>query len=519
MLKRLGLLVVVSLLLPRAAAPVSAGPQTSSASTQDAASAAARLKVQVAAAVAASKAAIVAEKAAQSGEQLQAEVETLKTLLTDAAAAVAAMVEKAQAVSRLATKVAADATEAAGAATAAAGVTTSDLAKLRAVRAAERASSSASAASESANTIVKTLAAITNTTEAPAARKLVETVVERAGKIVGTVQQIVYDTTEAGAQAASPDLPITTDADEDVLAALRIRLVGGAILSNGGYDLTTTVVNGVTTASLKSNQFSESTAYLAVESQPRLASFDWKDCSDREAPLNQAPCQPTQRRGYHRYYFDGLLNARLTSIAVSKAGPVSAPGTEFLASEKAAHTQIGLLLGRNFGGFEAGNSRFHWGLAGTFQVGFQSVTDSNRSVRVWNLADDVYESYAGGARLTLFQNSGRVRDTVRHGWSPTAYLDVTIGNFQNFHTATPDLTKETGEAAKQCLSNPASCLAGTVLGRDAYVITRKPRASIVSRLMLAFAYLGMDLNLGSGRDDMRFIGGVTVTLDQVMRRQ
>jgi hypothetical protein len=41
---------------------------------------------------------------------------------------------------------------------------------------------------------------------------------------------------------------------------------------------------------------------------------------------------------------------------------------------------------------------------------------------------------------------------------------------------------------------------------------------IEARVVLKYIYLGFDINNGSGKDDVRFIAGVTVTLDKFLKR-
>jgi hypothetical protein len=141
----------------------------------------------------------------------------------------------------------------------------------------------------------------------------------------------------------------------------------------------------------------------------------------------------------------------------------------------------------------------------------QSVTDGDRSGRIWNLTDDLFDAYTGGVRLSLFQMH-KFGTATR--WKPAAYIDVSAGKFQNFEIPKVKDSKNTNAA--NCLKNPATCAQPP--SKEDFIVTRNARMYIEARVVLKYIYLGFDINNGSGKDDVRFIAGVTVTLDKFLKR-
>jgi len=290
------------------------------------------------------------------------------------------------------------------------------------------------------------------------------------------------------------------DAEQDVpvLAALGARITGGAVFANGSFEVVP-AANG-TPASLRSPQFSEAATYLAIEVQPIWAV---------ESIFNPAPSKPRKSRLGASAFF----NVRLTTIPVSGTTQIAAPTKDLLVSQKAAQMQFGFVVDHHFRDFSLFSSRFHWAAGPLGRVMFQSVTDAQRAVRIWNLQDDLFDAYMGGLRLTLFQQQKLGENTSTTRWRPAAYMDASWGPFQNFETASAKPGLATTAAANICLATPSSCFENP-LSKDAYNIKKKPRTYIEARLMLKYIYLGVDINNGLGRDDTRFIAGVTMTLDR-----
>lgn len=321
------------------------------------------------------------------------------------------------------------------------------------------------------------------------------------------------------------------DPDEDlpVLEALNARMTAGVILGNG--ESIVTPASDAEKLSVKGSQFSEASSYLAFETQPMWA-------------LRK---KQGQGSGKSDQWFGSLIgNIRLTTIGVAGAGvvgtssappasgagtsappstgngsnssaPLTSVGSDFVASQKAVQLQFGAVIDRHFNSFTLGKSELRWAIGGIGRYMLQSVTNSDRSARIWNLEDDLYNAYTGGIRLSLFQKHS-FENVSR--WKPAAYVDFSTGQFQNFETPTVKV-REAAEAYKQknaqfCLDSPARCK--TLPAKSDYKVTRRFRTYIEARVILKYIYLGLDVNEGSGRDDVRFIGGVTVTLDKFLKR-
>lgn len=503
--------------------PLHAGAQETQASTpvagaKAAAARAAAVKAKTATATEASAVATAAAKAGADAETAATAVEELDKILAQADAtldAVTSAVKKAADAARSAADAAGAAAKAAAAALP---KVPSDEGRLRADRAADKAKAAAGDADAAATAAGKASASAKDARDTEAARKAGRTVSTETGKAVRAATEAAIGSAEVAEQAADPDLPLLADSDRDILSALRVRLTGGAIFFNGEPQIVrTTSATGVTTGRPESAQFKQAATYLALESQPRLIAGEWRLWSPGKAGCHE-DCARVRRlavteRGFHRVYAESLVSARLTTIPVATIATVQAPGEDFLKSAKAAQAQFGGLLTFNYGW---GHPKLHWGIGPSARFMFQNVTDGDRSVRVWNPEDDLFNSKVFGGRLVLYQKGGTVGDTPHEGWAPVAYLDVSRGEFQNFEKATAKPGKDDAAA---CLLRPLECLGGTPPPKEDYDIDKSHRFLIEARLMLRYVYLGLDINNGSGSDDMRFIGGLTVKLDNFMRRQ
>ncbi len=539
----IGLLCVsVSLSLAVGAWAASVDQQANPTPAEAAQIAAGGLRVKVAGAVEATAAATAAEDAAKAAVKAEKDAATAEAAAKDPASTLESLKAKSNEASEAAKAAVGKSAAAAKAAAAAAAKVVGDLAKLRAVRASEAAQKGSADTETAATAAAKAHAKVQAATTADAARNDIAAVVAETHKAATATTAAAEQTTVAATQLAAPDLPVTGESDEDVFAALRVNLSGGAVFFNGDHEIIrTTGTDGVVTGTIKSSQFSQATMYLAVEAQPRLLAYS-PGCPgpvseaarklgasqkltgrDLERAVDLACATASRRiiddRGYNRLYIEPFINVRLTAIPVAtgKGDLIQAPDATFVKTEKAVQTQFGGLFSWNFGGFKVRESHFHWAIAPVFRATFQSVTDSNRATRVWNLDDDLYHAITAGGRLLLYQKNRLVGDNVREGWSPVAYVDFSWGQFQNFETAE---AKDDDEAAKKCLEAPAVCLAGKLPPEEAFKVdSSKKRLSIEARLMLQFVYLGLDINNGDGGDDLRFIAGLTVKLDRFMRRQ
>jgi hypothetical protein len=462
-----------------------------------------RLRTQTAGSTEAAAAAAASVKAASAATAAAKVLAELAAVIARDAATQAAWSKAADATAAAVKDALAAAGPAAKAAAAASQKVVGELALARAEAAARAAAKAASDAEASAADIEKGLAAVKSATTIAAVRTAGKTAAEAVAKGIDAVTRAANETTAAGAQAARPDQPVTTGHDESILSALRVNITGGSIFFNGNHEIVKVTTDDVVTGRVQSAQFSQASLYLAVESQPRLWAFG-------SGPANQ----------FHRVYLEPFLNLRLTAIPVSTGGAIQAPDAGFLKSEKAAQLQLGTLLSFNFGSFEVGDSQFHWGLAPVARLMFQSVTDSNRSARVWDLDDDLYHAATFGVRMQLYGKQRRIGDSLRSGWTPVAYLDLSAGQFQNFETAIA-APGPLEEKARECLRDTAKCLGmDEPLPKDAFEASASwARLSIEGRLVLQYVYLGFDLVNGEGPDDLRFIGGLSIKLDRFMRRQ
>ena len=336
---------------------------------------------------------------------------------------------------------------------------------------------------------------------------LAGTTVAIQAQSMGPTNAALTAATVAG-QAAAADTY-----DESLVEALGARITAGAVFFNEMPRLVrgTVTKNGEQrpTATFESAEFSQASYYLAFEAQPRLVGRR----------------RPQEGDGHRRFYLEPFVNVRLTTIPV--AGPpqvdagvggeetgssgsigassLRAPAGALLQSRKAAQVQFGTVASFNFGKFTIKKSTFHWGIGPMFRVGLQSVTDAQRTLRVWNIADDLYDAWTTGLRFTLY---GR-RDSSR--WMPSAYLDISRGKFQNFEFPSGSATSD----ARGCLAIPRECLAKGPPAKDQFGLQKRWRWYIEGRVFFQRLYLGFDINNGHGRDDLRFSAGYTIPLTEL----
>lgn len=275
-------------------------------------------------------------------------------------------------------------------------------------------------------------------------------------------------------------------------------------MSNGAPHVTTTNTGETSTSTVVSPQFSEASAYLAFESQPHLFGLGKTDTNFK----------------FKKWYVDPLFNVRLTSIgvnanAITKDGLITSPDASLLQSQKAVQVQFGGLASVNFGGFGIGKSNFHWGAGPFFKAGFQNVTDSQRATRIWNLRDDLYDTHEVGFRFSLYQREEQSATADdKKIWSPAAFVDFGLGQFQNFETVVGNT-----DLAKKCFTDPTNPCLAKPRPETEFTVTKPIRLHMEARLYLGYIYVGLDINNGEGPDDMRFIGGVSISLNRFFDRK
>lgn len=461
-----------------------------------------------AAAQAAQKASKAATAAAEAAEQ------ATKTS-NDAAAKLEDLQKVGKATAATATTAAQEADSAAAAASKAADGVTADAPKAVAGIATGKAASAARKAATARDAATKAAATLAEAKAADEAKKQLTTIAAETAKAALAASDAAAATLDVVAEAVRPRLPVTSEQDDEVFEALRARITGGAIFFNGAASV---VPNEAGTAGVvRSDQFSQAATYLAFETQPRVWSFDWGFC--RDAECRDARDKKVRARGYNRFYVDPFANVRLTTIPVTGAKntltTVEAPSGTFLQSQKAVQLQLGAMSGFNFN-FPLMPEKFHWGFGPVYRFMFQNVTDSQRTLRPWDIDNDLFKLQSAGLRLTLFQKDQHVGDSPRRGWAPAAYLDVSRGRFENFETATGNT-----DAARACLLDVPACLVkpGGIPAESEYDKQNKLRWYMEGRIFLQYLYFGFDLNTGSGPDDLRFISGLSVKLDSFFTRR
>ena len=276
----------------------------------------------------------------------------------------------------------------------------------------------------------------------------------------------------------------------EVERALRARITGGAVFSNGRAVVVLESAEGP--ARFESPQFGQASSYLAFEAQPHMV-VNGEDDHVR---------------------LDSIVNVRLTTIPVIGAASselsstgITATDKSILQSQKAVQVQLGAVLDVRFEEFNVGDTCFSWSGGPIYRIMFQSITDDQRTVRIWNIDDDLYSAHIVGGRLALNQKtSGSDPD-----WTPTAYLDISAGWFQNFEIAKARVGHGDHKRARKCLEMPADCLTSPP-AEDSFTVEKNVRLYIEGRIFFKYLFLGFDLNNGAGYDDLRLMAGVTVPL-------
>ena len=278
----------------------------------------------------------------------------------------------------------------------------------------------------------------------------------------------------ASAEVTFTDRPYVVANDYNVLSELRARITGGAVISTG-VSPRVDQLEGASNLDKTSN-------YLAFEVLPRFG-----------------PRQDPDARRDRHFYLEPLVNVRLTTIPIAAAGSeattVQAPDASFLRSQKSAQVQLGAVgnIASFFTWSGDADKQYHWGVGIVARKIFQSVTATQRTQRVWNIDDGLYDAETFGFRLTLRERSGNAPR-----WMPVAYVDASVGKFQSLEHvtgSTPD--------AKNCLMSPVMCLEGALPPEDAFETDQMLRLYIETRLFMDPYYFGFDLNNGAGLDDFR----------------
>ena len=113
----------------------------------------------------------------------------------------------------------------------------------------------------------------------------------------------------------------------------------------------------------------------------------------------------------------------------------------------------------------------------------QRVSDTQRTRRVWNADDDLYDAHTFGGRITLYE---RAQGAAR--WMPAAYFDISVGWFQSFETVTVSenetITPEERLRVDACLQAPFECLAKQLPPEDHFAISKKKRVYVEGRVFI-----------------------------------
>ena len=287
--------------------------------------------------------------------------------------------------------------------------------------------------------------------------------------------------TTGSAKLRTPDGTLSNT--EDVFEVLRARVTGGAIFSNGRAVFVKD--DDGSNPRFESPQFGQASSYLAFETQPSV----WK-------PENSS------------FSLDSIANVRLTTIPVkgpASSGPteISLPAASILQSQKAVQVQLGVFPNWRF---PIGNESGLWTVGPVYRAMFQSVTDQQRTLRVWNIEDDLYDAHVLGLRLALNKQSD-------DSWMPTASIDISFGKFQNFVDV-----EGLNEESKNCLQMPNTCVKMPP-PETAFNVDKTLRTYVEGRVFFKSMYFGFDLNNGDGYDDLRLVGGATVPLSTFFSNQ
>ena len=143
-------------------------------------------------------------------------------------------------------------------------------------------------------------------------------------------------------------------------------------------------------------------------------------------------------------YFD----ARLTSVATQAMNPTQGTAdnlTTFVSSKKAASLLAGTYFPITTGHWDRGTATYSFFVGPLAKAGFTTLADdpANTTGTTTTVTDRFFTSYAYGARLGVFHNFMKDKDTVDTTAGPelVSYVDVATGKFGNFE-AVRDLTLE-----------------------------------------------------------------------------
>ncbi len=277
--------------------------------------------------------------------------------------------------------------------------------------------------------------------------------------------------------------------DKTVLSLLRANATAGVVLANSTHRL-----NLQAPAQAGSNEpFTKANLYMALDLMPAIVD------PERECVV------------------DPIVNIRLSSVGVKTSTGDASGGFDssaFIQSQKAATIHLGGVVGRYFPVAALGsNDRYQWsgGFIGRYVL--QSITGSEKALRIWDV-DDIYSAYTFGGRFSLMDKA------KRNTWSPVFYVDVSYGKFENYEIATP-LTPNAMKCARdiqKCRTMPTKRRGPPLISMiEEKDFTRKRpwRTYIESRLYLKGIHFGFDLNNGEGIDDLRFIFGVSRNLEDL----
>ena len=173
--------------------------------------------------------------------------------------------------------------------------------------------------------------------------------------------------------------------DDTVLDLLRAHVSAGVVLANSSQRLNDQVPAQVEPG----GQFTKANLYLALDMMPDIPP------SVEKHPLFQV---------------DPLVNIRLSSVGVNTSTGDANTGfkaSTFIQSQKAAEIHLGGVVGPHFSVGKPGlASRFKWSFGMIGRLIFQSITDSEKALRIWDV-DDIYHAYMVGGRFSHEQVGAR----------------------------------------------------------------------------------------------------------------
>ena len=302
-----------------------------------------------------------------------------------------------------------------------------------------------------------------------------------------------YNNRGSGTWSTPISATLARDDDNTVLDLLGANVSAGVVLANSSERLNSQVPAQVEPG----GQFTRANLYLALDMMPNIRNFENKQLLQ----------------------IDPIVNIRLSSVGLntSTGGADSGFGANaFIQSQKAATIHLGSVVGKSFpAGNRNSERRFKWSIGAIGRYVLQSITDSEKALRIWDV-DDLYMGYSIGGRFSLL---GKRK---RGAWAPVFYVDVSRGKFENFEMATPKThhAKKCAEDVQECRSEPSDDGSPLIhrIGEEDFDLIRPSRTYIESRLYLRGFHFGFDLNNGTGHDGLRFIFGVSANLGELFAR-